>query len=56
MRDDMKYVTVAGCEGKIYTPCRKNCRKKHDCEDCYDCHLCSDERCEKCLGEQKKPI
>jgi hypothetical protein len=56
MRDDAKYVTIPGCEGKIYMPSLRNCKKKHDCKDCYDCQMCSDDRCEKCLGEKKKPI
>jgi hypothetical protein len=49
----MAFVTVPGLKGKVFVPEQKEkAPKKHPCEDCYACQMCSNDRCEVCLGQK----
>jgi len=51
----MKFITIEGFEGKIFSPDALPAhRKKHRCRDCFSCNFCDDRRCAKCLGSRSR--
>lgn len=51
----MPFVDLPDGTGKIYVPEKKQgTGQKHPCPDCFSCQLCSDERCQRCLGRGQK--
>ena len=49
----MPFVAVPGLKGKVYVAQKQGGEiKKHPCKDCYGCQLCSEGRCQVCLGQQ----
>jgi len=51
----MPFVDLPDGTGKIYVPEKKQgCRQKYPCLDCFSCQMCSDDRCQRCLGRDKK--
>ena len=50
----MTFKKVPGLKGRLYIPEKKDGKTgKHNCIDCFSCQMCSDVRCESCLGEQE---
>ena len=51
----MPFVDLPDGTGKVYVPEKKQGGgQKHPCPDCFSCQLCSDERCQRCLGRGQK--
>ncbi len=51
----MPFVDLPDGTGKVYVPEKKQgCRQKHPCPDCFSCQMCSDDRCQRCLGRGGK--
>lgn len=51
----MPFVDLPDGTGKVYVPEKKQgCPQKHPCRDCFSCQMCSDDRCDRCLGKGKK--
>jgi hypothetical protein len=51
----MSFVDLPDGTGKIYVPEKKQGGgQKHPCPDCFSCQLCSDERCQRCLGRGQR--
>ncbi len=51
----MPFVDLPDGTGKVYVPEKKpGGRQKHPCPDCFSCQMCSDDRCQRCLGREGK--
>lgn len=51
----MPFVDLPEGTGKVYVPEKKRGgEQKHPCPDCFSCQMCSDDRCQRCLGRGKK--
>lgn len=51
----MPFVDLPDGTGKVYVPEKQQgCRQKHPCPDCFSCQMCSDDRCQRCLGRERK--